>query len=225
MSSIPFYETPNGQTLLCEANYPSEVKHYLSAEKNAMDSMALQYQTIVELGCIDGRYSYLVKLNYKTYIGVDKCLETILNGKEKESKNISLVHMDALEYLEQKAKDFKEGTLLLFPFNALGNMKTRTEIMGYIKRCRLDTLISTYNISSMALSSRREYYALSKPQNLKAITDQKEVLFTSINGLHSRSISTEWLNGMLKDVDCKLTSTALGKIGAAHRIIFKSNSR
>jgi hypothetical protein len=220
MSSIPFYETPNGQILLCEANYPLGIKSYLRAEKMYVDTISRHYTHIVEIGCIDGRYSYLGRESDKRYTGVDLNITSIVKGQATNYNPHSvLVHQAALPFLEEWAPTFTTSTLVLFPFNSLGNMIHREEIVAVLKQNKVDFLISTYTTTTEALKARKVYYDLSVGGYAKVSEQKDEVRFTSSCGLDSTTISLGWLKDALFGTLVRQRSNLLGSIGVAHLVL------
>lgn len=221
MTSIPFYETPNGQTLLCEANYPLDIKSYLRAEKLYVDTISSQYSHIVEIGCIDGRYSYLARESGKRYTGVDLNIRTIEKGQAtNHNSNSILVHQAALPFLIEYAPTFTPATLVLFPFNAMGNMKNRKKILEVLNNNRIDCLISTYTTTVDAAKARGIYYSLGNEECTRISEYEDEVRFTTRSGMDSTTISAKWISNTITDSTAQVCSTSLSRVGVAHLMVF-----
>ena len=66
-----FYSVGLGDRLIKESNYPSEILAYLESENKLVLEFLSDFETLVEVGCMNGRYLDLAVESKKKYIGVD----------------------------------------------------------------------------------------------------------------------------------------------------------
>jgi len=192
LSTREFYGGGQGDRLVDPNCYPKEIVDFLREERKLLDSMAASIDTLVEIGCMHGRYlDWAVGLN-KRYIGIDIVPRYINMGRrivaekrlERKKYQFVLGGAEMVDVLaRQKAAPGK--CLLFFPFNSFGNMADPIPVILSVRKSNLPFLISSYQTKRRSTTSRREYYRRCGYKDIVCTDDEKGVCFSSADGLKS----------------------------------------
>jgi hypothetical protein len=218
---VNIYKNGKGDELVKPENYNEEIRSYLEEEKKILSEMVIKYETVIEAGCMDGRYVELILDLGKKYIGIDIVKRYIKNAKKKyevsiKKKEVSFFSV-GLEKMYLKPEIIytinTTKTIVFFPFNSFGNIKNITEAFNCLSNLQVDFVIFTYQTNSIASKVREDYYNLSGFPNLICLADDLGVRFKSSEGLDSIAYSEKYLKKTFKEKGCSLKSMNFAQIG------------
>jgi hypothetical protein len=106
-----------------------------------------------------------------------------------------------------------ERALVVFPFNAFGNLPQPDAALRAVARCDCDALILTYRTDPASTALRRLYYARYGYSGLTESSNERGVLFRSREGLHSYAYHDAWLRCLLRGHSFDATTTCFGELG------------
>lgn len=212
-----------GQALVDEDNYPPEVVRHLALERRLLHAQltAGRYDAAVEVGCMDGRLHAATILEAGVdYLGIDLVEASIVALRDRlgslppggPRRSARVLDVCALA----GARDACEGrVLVVFPFNAFGNLEAPVRAVAAVARCGWDLLIFTYGTDEASTRLRETYYARCSYAALTRVRDEKGVLFTAAEGLRSYAYEGPWLRSQLQAHGLAVETVGFGAMGRA----------
>lgn len=210
-----FYEKNGGDRLVHSDVYTSKIRRYLLEESQLISKLLadLQYQFILEVGCMYGRLLKIAKDAGVVYRGIDlverfirighKLAENIVHDEYRarlwtcsinDIGKIIALHPDLFPCDMRK-------TLTVFPFNSFGNIADPYCGLSAIRKCGCDLLICTYTTDINASRARREYYTSCGYNDLEEVQNGQGVMFHSREGLESAAYHPHYLRSLLARCD------------------------
>mgnify|MGYP001466761920 CR=1 FL=1 len=221
-----FYGSNLGDRLIDETLFPIEVKLFLEAEKKLLEKIIKPFNTLIEVGCMYGRYLQWANDNVQNYIGID-----IIKSYVKIGQKNSKIHSNKLsncffilgnaENLDtilnwKKLNLDPNKTLIFFPFNSFGNMQNYLSVIQSLKKTATSFFISSYTTNKAATLSRQKYYQACNYSNLKEEKNEEGVVFSSTDGLRTMAYHQKFLVESFKEQGLKIDTTFFGNIGIAY---------
>lgn len=220
-----FYELGLGDNLIKFENYPAEIISYLKAERNFLTKMVTNFSSIIEIGCMNGRYFEWTIKNDKYYIGIDiveRYISIALESAKKLNinRNRYAFYCDTVvnlpQLLETNDKNLRrEDVLIFFPFNSFGNIEEIESVFSTLEEIKIKFFISSYQIGAYANRVREAYYRACKYKNIKKEISDLGVRFKSDDGLNTISYSPNWLRKKFSKF-ANIKSQPLSEIGIAY---------
>lgn len=215
------YENGSGDELINPLNYNDQIALYLKAESEIFGEIIKDYYLVVEIGCMDGRYTDFVLKSGKKYLGIDAVQRYIENAKKKYKSAIiddkAAFFSTGLKDLEAVIADSQtqslKKTVAVFPFNSFGNIENIEQAIDIISNSLIDFVIFTYKTDKATQLIRENYYSRSGFVNLDCIYDETGVRFISSEGLDSVAYSEKWLREKFESSGRILKAREFGAIG------------
>jgi hypothetical protein len=198
------YESGDGDTLVDDSLYPTEVKKYLFMERLEISKKLESYNTLVEVGCMITRHLDQAIENNKNYIGVDIVQRYINEANLKNSKiegwgskysaicYNALMLEEAFEVIPSLKQLDKTKTLFLFPFNSFGNIDDCNKMLEVLNRLEVDFMINSYKTDTKTNEFRINYYKKNAMTNLELIENGDGVTVWSDEKLNSKCFKEKY---------------------------------
>jgi SAM-dependent methyltransferase len=221
------YEDGQGDELINPQNYNSEISLYLEAEGKRLSKIVVEYDTVIEVGCMNGRYAdFVLQLN-KKYIGIDLVQRYIESAKKryksaidnKEAAFFCAGLEDLHTVLAHITPQNLKKVLAVFPFNSFGNIENIDRAADVISNSVIDFVIFTYKTDKFTQIIRENYYLNSGFINLDCICDETGVRFISTEGLNSIAYSEKWVDKKLGGKGKELKIEEFATIGKSFQIL------
>ncbi|MFI9009049.1 SAM-dependent methyltransferase [Actinosynnema sp. NPDC053489] len=199
-------------TIMTLANFPDDVLPLLQMESLAtVEAMPyLGCDTLVELGCYDGRALEVARHLDVRYLGVDLDAQAVatLNARiEREGmgdRARTLVD-DLFNHHRWDRDVVGERPLYMLPFNLLGNFRHPRRLLRSLAGASGAAVISVFGEGLEATKVRHAYYTRCGVRGLAfELTGDGGVLFTGSDGFYSRSFSEARFRALL--TECGLTA-------------------
>lgn len=219
-----FYGSGPGTRLIDDGNYPPAIQEYLRAEERLLASLADGFSTLVEVGCMHGRYLDWAASHGKAYLGVDPVDAYIRQGRQRLAEDsaprgTARFARGTAERIDQVlAREGITGDarpLLFFPFNSFGQSRTPRDIAAALGRARAPFLICSYGTDERASAVRRRYYEACRFADLREVADDTGVRFQSADGLHSAAYHAAVLEGMFRAEGVAVRTMEFADVGMA----------
>jgi SAM-dependent methyltransferase len=219
-----FYSVQGGDRLVDPNNYPDEIVEYLNKEADLIRTILHtgNYTTLFEVGCMNARNLSLAVEHGIHYFGID-IVERYIEESQKEvsdrgnSIKAAVKCMSVCDLTKDTALILQgEKPLCIFPFNAFGNVSNVDLAVDRLVDLGLDILISTYRNDAETQRTRYEYYLACKYKNLRCITSEDAVIFSSEEGFHSVAYSESFIRRLLTSRRYIVKVFSIGAIGAGY---------
>jgi hypothetical protein len=199
-----FYSSGQGDRLVDPSRYPNEITNYLTAEEDLLTSLASQFETLVEVGCMDGRYLDWAVRQQKSYLGIDIVERYVKNGQNRilsyglssDRYQIKIGDAAAIHKLPCKEGLLQNTAkvLAVFPFNSFGNMSEPIAVLSSLAKARYPFLICSYLTSDVANHARSQYYRNCGYEQIECFSDHVGVRFVSSDGLDTAGYIVNFLH-------------------------------
>ncbi len=195
-----FYASGLGDRLIDSETFPPTILGFLQGEEAVLRGVSRDVDTLIEVGCMEGRWLEWAIGIGKRYVGIDVvsryvqvCLSRIacmnLSPSWYQCVLGSAVNLENLKSYWGSSVH----PLAFFPFNSFGNMEDPCAVIESLRKIGMPFLISSYDTSAYATACRLEYYANCQYSDLRCIEDDRGVLFHSPDGLHSFAYHEDFL--------------------------------
>jgi len=223
-----FYGTNIGNLLVDKANYPLEIKQFLDAELSIVENLMANHSTLVEIGCMDGRFLDWAVKNNKNYIGLD------IEDAYIDKANIKLRHIkksenfykfclcDAKKLFKCTCLEGLQNALFFFPFNSFGNINSPFLTISNFLKLKSSFFISGYKTDKDTNLIRKEYYSNCKYLELQQCNTTIGTLFKAKEGLCTYSYHLKYISYIFHILDIDYREIYYSKIGLGY--ISRSNS-
>jgi hypothetical protein len=199
---------------------------FLKAEEDCVNSLSDRFDSVVEVGCMEGRYLTWAVKQSKNYTGVDIVPKYIEAGLRR-IQDLGLCRrtyrflLGAAEdsgtlIQAQHSRIATDKCLLLFPFNSFGNIASYERLVANLAESGIPFLISTYSTTKLATQLRREYYARCGYADIEVRRELAGVCIVGSEGLHSMAYYPDYLDSLLGRHGLKYATAPLAKIGIAY---------
>lgn len=221
-----FYKDGSGDALVDPQNYPEGIKQFLEGEIILLDKSYQELDTLVEVGCMTGRWTKWAMDKGLNYIGLDIVARYIQTAKQtaKElgyaSGQCAFLIAPAEKVdsvLETTGLELREP-LLFYPFNSFGNMKDPTTVLSAIHRSGMRACISTYGTDNRSCKVRYEYYKQCGYKDITTICNSRGACFASPDGLQSWCYHQGFLQDLCDQLGLSIQTNETSDIGLAHTI-------
>ena len=221
-----FYDSGEGDRLIDPSRYPKEIADYLLGEEELLSSASARFETLIEAGCMEGRYLDWAVTEKKRYLGIDVVERYIRNGRKRilssglnpkdyriEIGDAALIHelLRENEWLCANAK-----IIIIFPFNSFGNMDDPDAVLASLSKTQRHFLICSYSTSQFANEVRLRYYENCGYEQIKLLADEIGIRFTSADGLNTIAYHTNYLEQLARKNGIALTATSFSSIGMVY---------
>ena len=218
-----FYASGLGDRLVDENRYSASIRHFLSAEKELLDVAQASFETLVEVGCMDGRYLRWAIASGKSYLGVEPVSRYAAAARRKiarlggDRSRYRAVRgsAESLDGILAAETTGTEPALVFFPFNSFGNARDPRPILRALANIGQPVLISSYRTTAMATLSRQRYYERCAYRRLRKETSSQGIRFVTDEGLNSMAYEPEFLCTLAADTGLDLIPIRFGGIGLA----------
>jgi len=204
-----FYQTKSGEMIMNPDNFNDSIKTFLLQENQFIIKHLLnKYEYLFEIGCgPSDRAADVVRFGSHFYgIDINKKYVDISN---KSFKNLGIENKafaEVFSAMELRKDNFpiplNKKTLILFPFNLLGNLDDFHLVLDSIIDIGQDFCFSTYKFNDITIKARDNYYTNCGCKQVRYSTTPIGDLFDSKDGLHSAAFKigyiVELLNGIFE---------------------------
>jgi hypothetical protein len=220
-----FYGSGLGTRLVDPGNYPPPIQDYLREEERLLATLEDGFATVVEVGCMHGRYLDWAVSRGKSYLGVDPVPHYIRQGRERLPRQ---AHEPGIRrFVQGTAEEIdrvlrREGVtadqrlLLFFPFNSFGQARLPRPIVDALARAGAPFLICSYRTDDRASETRRHYYEACRYSDLRQITDDSGVRFQSADGLWSAAYHPSVMDEMFAAAGVRVKSVGFADVGMGY---------
>ena len=216
-----FFGTPVGDQMVDSQRYPDTIKNYLSEEQELLSVISRNFDTIVEVGCMQGRLLKWVAEQRKRYIGID-----VEDGYLEAWKALSSESESSLiEFVLGDAQDLKgslsklnhpvspSSTILVFPFNSFGNIMDVRKAVSSLASIGMKFILFSYDTTAYANEVRAEYYRSCGLRAIHKTESDEAVIFSSTEGMKSHAYQSHFLKQCFRQSGVDVTAIPFGKIG------------
>lgn len=217
-----FYtEAGESDAIMRAANFPNELLCFLQQEALAVSEALRQFEcdSLVELGCYDGRLLQVARMARISYCGVDLSPTAVAALRDKIAR----------EGLEAQANAFVGDVtrpyawlhevpgvkpLFVFPFNLLGNLRDPTAALSGLRGENRFGVVSVFNSEDSTTMTRDEYYAACGIEVLsREAAPYGGVMFRGDRGFVSQSFGQEEVNNLMVDCGVRVLSSQQNRLG------------
>ncbi|MFA4996335.1 MAG: hypothetical protein WC536_04315 [Patescibacteria group bacterium] len=209
LATYGFYSSGHGDRLVDPSRYPNEITEYLIAEEDLLTSLASRFETLVEVGCMDGRYLDWAVRQQKSYLGIDIIERYVENGQDRilsyglsfDRYQIKIGDAAMIHELPCKEGLLQDSAkvLAVFPFNSFGNMSEPAVVLSSLVKAHYPFLICSYLTNDFANHARSQYYQNCGYKQIKCISDNTGVRFVSSDGLDTVAYNSSYFCGVLEE--------------------------
>jgi hypothetical protein len=218
--TIDFYKKGTGDTLTDPDNYPDAIKQYLTAEKDLLLRCLQQFEIVVEAGCTNGYYTNTILRAAKSYLGIDIAEHRIARAALKYEDHLQCMFVcDDICNLENIIADLSlsiKNTLIIFPFNAFGNLTQPHKVLQFLAKTSIKSIISTYKTDPETQKMRTLYYLNCGFENLTCNYSKEGVRFFNNSGLNTVAYNEQWFKNSFEEYKLQLRLIQLGEMGMAY---------
>ncbi|MFJ4341003.1 hypothetical protein [Streptomyces sp. NPDC088915] len=216
-----FYRDGGAPAIMRAAHFPDEILSYLQMEGLAALKSALRHRcdSLVELGCYDGRALEVARAAGLPYLGVDISPGAIarLTRRIQEEGLDGQARGLIGDVLHSSSWAFEIGgrrPLQLFPFNLLGNFAEPEKVLNSAATAGGIGVISVFDEQPSTTAVRRAYYTACGIEDLDEVPgDYGGVAFQGEGGFASQSFSEAGLLRLLGSVDATVLHTTTNRLG------------
>lgn len=224
-ASVEQFYTGAGSALVRSETVPQRMHSHLAAERvvSAHAVSTGHYTCVVEAGCMDGclHMETLLQCDIR-YFGIDlveSFIATLRQALQEKRIDKSVAYAERLDIcdLELLGDTLRgERVLVLFPFNAYGNVDRPTLAAEVIARCGYDVLVLSYQTTQHASAARQAYYAACCREHVVETRTADGVLFQTDAGLHSYAYYARWFSILFERHNWHMRRSHFGSFGAAY---------
>ncbi|MDI3422648.1 hypothetical protein [Streptomyces luteolus] len=216
-----FYRDGGAPVIMSAAHFPDEFLSFFQMEGLTAREAVSRYacDSLVELGCYDGRALEVAKAADIAYLGVDVSRNAIdvLNRRiadEGLQDRARAVLGDMLHSGEWAAGISGSRPLHLVPFNLLGNFPEPEKVIASLSAVGGMALISVFNDDARTTTLRRAYYSTCGIGDLEEVPGEYGgVAFCGKGGFRSQSFSEEGMNHLFTAGNATLVTQARNRLG------------
>jgi hypothetical protein len=217
-----FYtEAGEADAIMRAANFPNELLCFLQQETLAVSEALRQCEcdSLVELGCYDGRLLQVARMAQVSYVGVDLSSAAVAALRDKIAR----------EGLEGQARAIVGDVttpgawlheisgltpLFVFPFNLLGNLNEPSAVVSELRGENRFGVVSVFNSEDSTTMMRNEYYAACGIGLLsREAAPYGGVRFRGDRGFVSQSFSQSEVINLLADCGVRVLATQQNRLG------------
>ena len=220
-----FYLTPSGKMIMDSSTYTEEIHRFLQCEEAFILGIIPEYDALLEIGCARAERAEIIAKMDRYFYGIDINQEHIDNAqvflrtkKIEKQATVSVFSANDLTKATFPLPPDKK-TLILFPFNLLGNLQDFHLILANMIDIGQDFCFSTYKITKKVSKSRELYYSNCGCQNIRYSKTLIGDLFDSEDGLHSAAFKVSYIIDILthllekKKLTATITVSDMGQLG------------
>lgn len=227
-TSDDFYRARGASAIMRAANFPNDLLSFLQLEALTALQSVRQFRcdTLVEMGCYDGRSLEVARSAEIPYLGVD------INGDAVEllrrrivgqglQRSAAAVVGDAAQPTDWSEHIAGETPLFVFPFNLIGNLADPAAVFDALRGFGGYGVVSVFNSDMWTTEVRRDYYTACGI-DLAAIerAPYGGVRFRSDDGFVSQSFSAACFDRLLHDCNLETVAAAKNHLGQCVTVSF-----
>lgn len=221
-----FYGIGAGDALIDPAHYPPEIKQFLEEETFLLMKVKDSFDTLVEVGCMQGRFLDWAVSYGKHYLGIDVVSRYIEIGQQEiasrslpnnqyqcilgDAKDLPMVVKVALGHADTSS------CLAFFPFNAIGNMPEVVSVLRALKQGKFRFLITAYQTTKLAIEVRKRYYQQCGYQGIATGRHEEGICFTSWDGLCTWAYHPQYLEQLVLRLSLPTVAIPFAEIGMVY---------
>ncbi|MET8681405.1 hypothetical protein ABZW18_28455 [Streptomyces sp. NPDC004647] len=226
--SDSFYRDGGAGAIMRAAHFPDELLSFLQMEGLAVLDMASRHgcDSLIELGCYDGRALEVARAAGIRYLGVDVSSSAInsLNRRiadECLQDRASAVLGNILHSHEWASAVSSERPLQLLPFNLVGNFAEPEKVVAGLRELGGMGVISVFNEEPWTTAVRRAYYTACGIDILEeAPGPYGGVLFRGDGGFQSQSFSKYGMSALLDAAGVSVVHETTNRLGRCVTVRF-----
>ena len=211
---MSIYLLPIGDRLTDPACFTPCIERFLTAEQKLLQELAGPFGTIVEACCTKGRYA--PAFESKNYIGIYIASHNIQEAEKLHARGTFICEdVSKLPEILENA-DLRGVSLLIFPFNAFGNLPDGEGMLRMLHKSGLSFVISTYTTDKISSEARAEYYLAAGIENLVYQNTEEGIRFTDDDCFDSIAYKIEWFRKAFAQFGMQCRSIPFSEIGIAY---------
>jgi hypothetical protein len=226
--SESFYRDGGARAIMRAANFPDELLSFLQMEGLAvLDTVARHGRdSLIELGCYDGRALEVARAAGVRYLGVDVNSSAIgLLSRRIADEGLAdrarAVLGNILHSEEWAREVIGERPLQLLPFNLVGNFAEPEKVVAGLGGLGGMGVISVFNEEPWTTEVRRAYYTACGIDLLEESPGPHGgVLFRGGGGFQSQSFSSHGMTGLLKSAGAVVVHQKSNRLGRCVTVRF-----
>lgn len=224
LPTLDFYAQGAGDLLIDDSRYPTAIVDFLHAEGELLDSLAGDFDLLVEVGCMHGRFLDWAQTRGKRYLGLDVVpryvetgrLEAARRGLSTETCRFVLGPAERVHEILKANKAAPNRTLLFLPFNSIGNMQAAGPVLAAVARSGARFFVSSYRTTARAGEGRREYYGRCGYRDIRQVKDAEAVWFLSPDGLRTAAYRPRHIRALCAARSLPVRARPFSGIGLAY---------
>ncbi|TWF97158.1 hypothetical protein FHX73_11933 [Kitasatospora viridis] len=219
--SDDFYRDRGASAIMRAAHFPDELLAFLQLELLVARETVAGHgcDTLVELGCYDGRALEVARVAGVSYLGIDVNREGIEALKQRIFDEglhgrADAVHGDALKSDEWQYRIAGVNPLHVVPFNLIGNFAEPAELLRELAKVGGIALVSVFNAEPWTTGVRRAYYSACGIAGLMEEPGRYGgVRFRGDDGFESESFGSEGFSELLAESGVKVLDESANRYG------------
>ncbi|MET9465724.1 hypothetical protein ABZY44_13130 [Streptomyces sp. NPDC006544] len=225
-----FYREGGARRIMSVANFPDEILSFLQMEGLTVLDVASRHRcdSLVELGCYDGRALEVAKVANMSYVGVDVNSVAIgsLSGRiaYEGLGEWARAVLGSIRVSEDWVPEVRgERPLLLLPFNLIGNLDEPAKFLAELGGVGRLGVISFFNDDAWTTEVRRAYYtACGIAIHEEGPGTHGGTLFRGDGGFRSQSFSVRGMQSLLEAAGATLVHETSNRLGCCIAVRFSS---
>ncbi len=220
--SRPFYaKAGESDAIMRAANFPNELLCFLQQEALVVSQALRQFEcdSLVELGCYDGRLLQVARMSQVLYFGVDLSSTAVAALRDKIAREGIAGQATAfVGDVTSPRTWFHEVSglrpLFVFPFNLFGNLSDPSAVVSELRGDNRFGVISVFNSEDATTMMRDEYYAACGIEGLSWETaPYGGVRFRGDCGFVSQSFGQGQVNKLMADCGFRVLGSRQNRLG------------
>jgi hypothetical protein len=219
--SRPFYaQASESDAIMLAANFPNELLCFLQQEALVVSEALRQWEcdSLVELGCYDGRLLQVARMAQISYLGIDLSSTAVAALRDKIAREGLAGQANALvgDVTTPQAwlHRVSGSPLFVFPFNLLGNLSDPPAVVSELRGENRFGVVSVFNSEDSTTMTRDEYYAACGIEGLSwEAAPYGGVRFRGAGGFVSQSFGQEQVNNLMADCGVRVLGSRQNRLG------------
>jgi hypothetical protein len=217
-----FYaEAEESDAIMRAANFPNEMLCFLQQEALVVAEALRQFRcdSLVELGCYDGRLLQVARMAQVSYFGVDLSSTAVAALRDKIVReglaglgNAFVGDITAPHAWLHRISGSKP--LFAFPFNLFGTLKDPPAVVDELRGGNRFGVVSVFNSRDSTTMMRNEYYAACGIKGLRREpAPYNGVRFRGGDGFVSQSFGHDQVGSLMADCGVRVLDSRKNRLG------------
>jgi hypothetical protein len=220
--SRPFYaEAAESDAIMRAANFPNELLCFLQQEALVVSQALRQFEcdSLVELGCYDGRLLQVARMSQVLYFGVDLSSTAVAALRDKIAREGIAGQANAFVGDVTRPQAWLHEVsglrpLFVFPFNLLGNLSDPAAVVSELRGDNRFGVVSVFNSEDSTTMMRDEYYAACGIEGLSwEAAPYGGVRFRGNRGFVSQSFGQDQVSKLMADCGVRVLGSRQNRLG------------